>query len=39
MTSFGDDLNIKDDCNINNQSYSELGYSYELPADIYHKSE
>ena len=33
MSTFGNgcDLYISDDCNINTDSYSNLGYSYESP--------
>jgi len=34
LCSFGyDDLNIRDNCNINYNSYSELGRAYECPPD------
>jgi hypothetical protein len=34
MSTFGGghDFNIADQANINNSSYSNLGYTYELPA-------
>ena len=34
----GNDLNIFDDCNINSESYSELGHSYESPNGYAYKS-
>ena len=33
LCCFGNDLWIKDDCNINYESYSSLGYTYERPPE------
>ena len=33
------DLNISNDCNLNNNSFSILGYSYELPNELSKESE
>jgi hypothetical protein len=34
LFGFGSDLCISDNCNLNTQSYTNFGYSYETPKDV-----